>query len=106
MVIIGHLEHLGALHALVALLDSPAPPNSSRHPTPRVPGAGGVDVLWRVCMVAGMLSAVVTNDTACLVRPHTRPPPPSPSLAQLNISNQNCFAACAPRPATPCRSKC
>ncbi len=69
MVVIGHLEHLGALHALVALLDPPAPQHPARPAAAR--SSEGVDVLWRVCVVAGVLSAAVTNDTACLVRPHT-----------------------------------
>ena len=101
MVIVGHLERLGALDRLVALL----------HPPPHTPaaaggggvgggggggegggggggggegvagagagakvdgaaggGGGAAGVLWRVCLLAGGLSAVVTNDTACLVR--------------------------------------
>jgi hypothetical protein len=94
MVVIGHLEYLGALDRLVALLDSAGgstPPLSSAKSRMQPAGASAADsradirsaasgdasasvedngaatILWRVCLLSGGLSAAVTNDTACLV---------------------------------------
>ena len=82
MIVIGHLEYLGALDRLLALLDSSAgasTPSTEQQRAQSQEGSeragelsaesgGAASVLWRVCLVSGGLSAAVTNDTACLVR--------------------------------------
>eukprot|EP00292_Cryptomonas_paramecium_P021999 CAMPEP_0113708776 /NCGR_PEP_ID=MMETSP0038_2-20120614/29182_1 /TAXON_ID=2898 /ORGANISM="Cryptomonas paramecium" /LENGTH=157 /DNA_ID=CAMNT_0000634545 /DNA_START=182 /DNA_END=652 /DNA_ORIENTATION=+ /assembly_acc=CAM_ASM_000170 len=56
MIVIGHLEELGIMQRLAVLLE---PANAGGE-------VDGHAIMARVCIVGGVLSAMVTNDTACL----------------------------------------